>query len=233
MVALTIIVCAVQWLGITYQVSFTMPIALMAATRCSVFIAYLAFPVLYRGLVVSILNRTAPSKYFRFLPHTVLIAAAVITFIDCKDIGKTSHDPFNADIIALSKWMQTTPPQTHFLVTERALQQDSFALRPAVFPLPYFITTAYRVRDERAVKFDRDMVEFWGPPKEQGRRWFDKYINGIERNNLQHMTEQQVLSLSKMYTTQYFVTRKTATPLSLPIIFKTAYFIVYEIPKHQ
>jgi hypothetical protein len=94
------------------------------------------------------------------------------------------------------------------------------------------IHPAYRVRDERAIKFDRDMVEFWGEPKGHGRKWFEDYVNNIEQNEMQQMTEKQVLSLSKMYSTQYFITRKTASPLSWPIIFSSNYFNVYKVPNH-
>ena len=224
-------VCLAQWIGITYQYSFAAPLGMIAASRCSVYVSYLGFPLLYRGIVLGLINRLVRlHKNVHLLEPLLLVAVLIFTLNDCIKVGKDSHSSTIKDQLLVSKWMYATPPKTHFIVTERAFVQDSFALRPTEFPLPYFISQ-YRIRDEKAVQFNQDMVQFWGTPTEHGRKWLENYMNDIEYKKMPNMTTEQILALTKDFPAQYFITVKKSSPLPWPVALATDSYLVYKIPE--
>jgi hypothetical protein len=239
------ITCIVQWVGIALQLVPSAILGNISASRCSVYVAYLTFPVLYFGLVarplttITALNFSRkpldlidrPKSLLAVTPQIILALGMIVFARDAIRDGAQSKSAFLMDGIAVSKWMASTPPKTRFLTTDRDLIQDSFSLRPATLPIPYFLTAAYRVRDHRAVQFDEKMVRFWGPPRDSDAGWLERYWSDVEQVRLQHMTEAEALALSKMYSAQYLVTFKTSSGMPWPVVFQNASFIVFLVPQ--
>jgi hypothetical protein len=227
--AVAVVVCFAQWIGVYFAIN---PIAIlgeMSGSRCSVYIALLSFPIIYRALIWEPLRALGPSCDRYFTPILLIIVAAYFC-LDSIEVGKQTQSQFIDDEIAVSKWMATTPPNTRFVTTQRALQQNSIALRPVTLPVPYLISM-YRMRDQRAVDFDEKMVAFWGVPHDLDGAWLEGYFNNIESGLLQRLSEAQARQLMAAFDAKYLVAqRASATQLNWPVAYSNGSFVVLASP---